>query len=286
MVSAALSNTLYTIDDHALLLVRGPDARTFLQGQVTCDIEQLYAHTDTSTQATSCLGAHCNHKGRMLFSFRAIALDEQTIGLNLPSEMMPIALSALGKYIVFSKAELIDASSDYTLLGVLGRDTLTTLMGNNANLPNATNTVVKAPLGRLVRISDERYELWSSTEEHNTIAPLIDQHSSLGTAAQWQHHNISDGIGEVLPATSEAFTPHLINLQLIANGVSFNKGCYTGQEVVARMHYLGKPKKQMFLFELTTTLPDTPLSTLVGQALYTPEKPCLLYTSPSPRDRG
>src|SRR5688572_185168 len=93
-----------------LLLVKGPEAGKFLQGQVTCDLRELSAPVTR-------IGAQCNPKGRILLSFRALQIDAETIALRIPASMLDKAKSSLGKYIVFSKAKLHDGD-DYTLLGL------------------------------------------------------------------------------------------------------------------------------------------------------------------------
>src|SRR6187551_2232899 len=95
-----------------LLLVKGPDAVKFLQGQVTCDLRELNVPVTR-------IGAQCNPKGRILLSFRALQIDAETIALRMPASMLDKAKSSLGKYIVFSKAKLHDGD-DYTLFGLYG----------------------------------------------------------------------------------------------------------------------------------------------------------------------
>lgn len=263
-------NTVCQIDNHSLLLVRGPDARKFLQGQVTCDIEQLSIQTtDNGDLLTTSLGAHCTHKGRIVFTFRALPLDEHTIALNLPADMMNIATTALKKYIVFSKAELIDASEEYKIIGVHSESATQQLTNVIPNLPSTIDTAINHEKGIIICLSSGRYELWLTQKQYTTIVKLFTDYP-LSSGQYWDFANINDGIGEIQTATSEKFTPHAINLQSTSRGVSFQKGCYTGQEVVARMHYLGKLKKQMFLFELPRTLIDE--LPKIGHPLYSPGK--------------
>ncbi len=264
-----MSNLICPIDHHSLLLVRGADARKFLQGQVTCDIDALTLEsTGNNTIATTTLGAHCTHKGRMVFNFRAMPLDEQTIALNIPSDMMDIATAALQKYIVFSKAELINASDDYELIGIEGDDAIATLQSLLGALPEHDNSAIHHSDGIALRLSKNRYELWLSTDQAKTINNHFE---SLETSNNnfWDFATITAGIAEIRPTTSEMFTPQAVNLQAVGDGVSFKKGCYTGQEVVARMHYLGKAKRQMFLFELPENITELPN---IGDPLFSPEK--------------
>lgn len=266
-----MPNFICPIDNHSLLLVRGADARKFLQGQVTCDIDTLTLQTtDTYTTMTSVLGAHCTHKGRMVFSFKAIAFDEQTIALYIPSDMMSIAVAALKKYIIFSKAELIDASDDYQLIGVEGEAAIATLQNSFGALATEDNLATANANGIALRLDHDRYELWLTSEQAEKLLSQLSAYPNVNNR-YWDMMTINAGVVEVKPATTEMFTPHATNLHVTNNGVSFKKGCYTGQEVVARMHYLGKLKRQTFLFELALPESTNDLPA-IGDPLFSPDK--------------
>lgn len=265
------SQTLCHIDNHSLLLVKGPDARKFLQGQVTCDIDELSIKNDgNTTQLQSTLGAHCTHKGRIVFSFRAIALDEETIALNIPSEMIDIATTALQKYIVFSKAEIINAHKEYQLIGIHSdhaSDTIHTITGMTS-LPTIPNTAISSEDGLVLCLEHNRYELWLNATQAARYQTQL-KSFTFENSQHWDFKNINSGLAEIRQTTSGLFTPHAINFQDTASAVSFQKGCYTGQEVVARMHYLGKLKRQMFLFEISSSVEST---IAAGDPVYTTEK--------------
>lgn len=253
-------NGFIEITDHALLLLKGKDAHKFLQGQVTCDINSLsFSETKASTEFFSCLGAHCNHKGRMAFSFRACQIDEETIALSIYEPLVNDALLALKKYSVFSKVELINGSQDFTLYGFAGDDKKS-LLDISTHLPSAVNKVTHNAKGTIIQVGLNRYEYWMPNDSANK-ASLSTSNHDLNT---WQLLNIADGIGEVRSETVEEFIPQMLNFQDIGDGISFTKGCYTGQEVVARMQYLGKLKKRMYRFTLNYSsliAPGTPLYT-------------------------
>lgn len=252
--------TFCHIDQHHLILVQGPDARKFLQGQVTCDIDQLTIASNNTrghnieNKLTSSLGTHCTHKGRIVFSFRVLPIDDQTIALQVPMNMVETASAALQKYIVFFKAKIIN-TSNYRLYGINGDEVAATLKQwlKTENIPQTTNTALQTSHGIAVCLDDQRYELWLTEEQANTLQPaihaLLDGEAHL-TNNHWDWLNISAGIPEIRQTSSGVFTPHAINMHNIDKAVSFQKGCYTGQEVVARMQYLGKLKRQMFRFTL------------------------------------
>ena len=251
--------------NQGLLLVRGPDAATFLQGQVTCDIKQLNPAENTYH---SSLGAHCNHKGRMLFSFRAFHLDSDTIALSMPASLLAHAEAALKKYSIFSKVEIINAQQDYRLIGAIDTDTpgasLPTLIDTPwADKPIGTLVHLDEGQGVAIKISPKRYEYWLT----KAGGALLAEQAVSDNSEAWTLASIVEGIGEVRPETIEAFIPQMLNFQGIADAISFKKGCYTGQEVVARMAYLGKLKRHMYRLSCPAEVAITP-----NMPIYTPDK--------------
>jgi folate-binding protein YgfZ len=261
MLAATLHHCI-TLDDYGLFIVKGPDARKFLQGQVTCDINRL-AINQQKSQTT--LGAHCTHKGRMLFSFRACALaceeNGDTIALRMYKTLIPSALAALKKYSIFSKVELYDGSNDYQLFGAT-KTQLGELSSLFPILPESKDQARHSSGGIIIAIGDDRYECWLNQEQANALRA---QSSVVANQDLWCALNIIDGLGEVRPETVEEFIPQMLNLQLIGEGISFKKGCYTGQEVVARMQYLGKLKRRLYRFSCASTQ-----AIPAGLALYAP----------------
>lgn len=276
--------TLYPIQ-HAVLLIQGIDAKKFLQGQVTCDIDAL--SDDNTSPVLAPIGAHCTHKGRVLFSFRAVQLpnvenstgSEQAIALSIPSEMGDIALSALKKYSVFSKVELSLASPSYHIAGIQGEEAtqaLKTLLSNTITkgsdqkglLPTEPHTAMHTALGTIVCVAETSYELWLTEQQ------AIQLTESTATSYSpnnnyWHAAMIQTGLAHIDTSTSGEFTPHDLNYPSIAHAVSFKKGCYTGQEVVARMHYLGKLKKQVYLFSSPANQSEPSIN---GKPLFSSEK--------------
>jgi len=227
------------IDDHGLLLVQGPDAKKFLQGQVTCDIDALF----DSKPSTSTLGAHCTPKGRMLFSFRAFLLDEDTIALSIVKSLITDAKKALEKYSVFSKVEIVDASDEYRILGLCANDNSSS--EGLSELPSATNHTLTNPQGTIIAIDEQHFEYYLDKASGDQL--LLAYPAEVPNIF-WEQVKIAAGIAEVTPETVDLFIPQMLNYQAIGTGVSFTKGCYTGQEVVARMQYLGKLKRRLFAF--------------------------------------
>lgn len=194
--------TSINLTSYGLLKVSGVDAKKFLQGQLTCDLEKV-------TSEGFALGAHCTPQGRVISLFRLFKRDESYY-LLLPRSMIDVSATALKKYILFYKAEIKDVSSDFDVT-----------------------------------------ELINSTEH------------------DWKIRNLCNNIPEIYPETSGKFLPHEINLPEI-NAVSFDKGCYTGQEIIARMHYRGKLKNHLYLVNInrkTLPLPGSPIFYLQNQEI-------------------
>ena len=251
------SNTqLVDLSHQGLITVTGPDAAKFLQGQVTCDITDL--------EQASRLGAHCTHKGRAISSFRAARLADEKIALRLPKSILASAQQALAKYIVFSKAELADASDDYSRIGLAGPTANALLTEHLAAPPSDVQGVCHLPNGCIIKLSEQRFECWIAAADGKTLWDKLQPACSISDAEAWTLLDIRDGYGEVRPETLEAFIPQLLNYQLI-DGISFQKGCYSGQEVIARMHYRGKLKRQMF----RVSFPSGEALPLPGTDIYT-----------------
>lgn len=222
-----------------LISVKGPDAARFLQGQITCDVFHLAIGESTP-------GARCNPKGRMLASFILFRAEEQCFFLQLHHSLTTPLISELNKYAVFFKVELADVSEHLCLLGVTGK---------SAEQISPTDISYQYPLidGRKILIVSANIipSVWDT---------LLDTARPAGTEF-WQLMDIQSGIGHVEIATSDLFVPQMLNFQAIG-AISFKKGCYTGQEVVARMKYLGKLKRRMYRIRIAAAtghlMPGTP----------------------------
>ena len=210
-----------------LLKIAGPDAERFLQGQLTCDVSKLSANEWQ-------LGACCNAKGRMVANF-VIARQQQTFLLRLPREQVSHLLQHLSKYAVFFKAELIDVSHDWLVMAHTHQD-------GQANQ---------------LDIADDIWTLqWPHRCEYWLPATAAAQQMSdqpLTYEQTWRLADIQQGLVWVTASTLEYWIPQNIDWHQ-QGGVSFSKGCYTGQEIVARLQYLGKAKKGLFWLKSPTDL--------------------------------
>jgi folate-binding protein YgfZ len=236
----------YCILSHeGILAVRGPDASKFLQGQVTCNLNYL-------SDSHSSLGARCTPKGRMQSSFRIVSVADGYL-LAMASELLEAQLADLKKYAVFSKSKLGDESPDWLRIGLSRGDDVLHSLG----LPLAAeaDSVVHHNELLALRLSDGRAELWVPASQAAAMQTQLDSQLPQAPLNDWLLAQVRAGVGQVMGSTRELFIPQMINLQALG-GVSFKKGCYTGQEIVARMQYLGKLKRR--LYRLTLADPQIP----------------------------
>lgn len=253
--TANQTTQLVKLHQTRLLLVKGPDASKFLQGQVTCDLREL------STPVTR-IGAQCNPKGRILLSFRALQIDVETIALRIPASMLDKAKSSLGKYIVFSKAKLHD-DGGYNLYGLSGDNAQHTAKTIFTTLPTDKDGWAEKDGNFLIQLAQDRFECWIKSADVAAFEQQLANLTVSGDLNDWELLNIRAGVADIYPETIELFTPQEINYQLI-NGINFRKGCYTGQEIVARLHYRGKLKRHMYRFELSGNQLPAPGTALVN----------------------
>lgn len=242
------------LSHEGVLAVRGVDASKFLQGQLTCNLDYL-------SDAKASLGARCTQKGRMQSSFR-ILLEGDGCLMAMASELIEPQLADLKKYAVFSKSKLTDESASWVRFGVQNGDSALEALG--LALSSDTDSVVRAENLVAIRVSPSRAELWVPASQAGRVETHLTETLSEGKLNDWLLGQIRAGIGQVFAQTREEFIPQMLNLQAVG-GVSFKKGCYTGQEIVARMQYLGKLKRR--LYRLTLAGDDLPEP---GAALFSP----------------
>jgi len=242
------------LSHEGVLAVRGADAAKFLQGQLTCNLNYL-----SNTQAS--LGARCTQKGRMQSSFR-ILLQGDGVVLAMATELLEPQLADLKKYAVFSKSKLTDESAAWVRFGLMNAEPALTSLG--LELPAETDSVVRSDTLIAIRVSPDRAELWVPAEQGDAVRNQLAATLEQTDLNEWLLGQIRAGIGQVMPQTRELFIPQMLNLQAVG-GVSFKKGCYTGQEIVARMQYLGKLKRRLYRLSL-----DAPEMPEPGTPLFSP----------------
>lgn len=232
LLTAQQDDIICPLTHYSLIQIAGTEAEKYLQGQLTCDVTKLAVGESTLT-------AHCDPKGKMSALFRLIRQDEQTFYMLLKSELLPSALDQLKKYAVFSKVTF--TLLDWQILGAAG----TKGIEKCGQFSVQIRINVKAQQPRMILLNPTRLALEPTVE-----------------AEAWDLLDIQDGIPSLAAATQLEFIPQALNLQSIEQAISFQKGCYIGQETVARAKYRGANKRALFIFEAQTqSLPD------IGSAL-------------------
>jgi tRNA-modifying protein YgfZ len=249
---------IFDLSHLGLIAASGADAETFLQGQLTNDIRTL-------TPAHTHLSGHCSPKGRMLASFRVMRIGDAIV-LQMPREGLAETLKRLRMYVLRSRVTLEDASDLWVRVGVAGTAVQERLVELGLSLPGRDNGLAETDGTSVLRLPAPlpRFELIGSVERLGALWDGLSPICRPGDADGWALLDIRAGLPTVYPATADALVPQMANMQLI-DGVSFAKGCYTGQEVVARMQYLGRLKRRMYLAEVTSPVPPHP-----GDALQAP----------------
>lgn len=242
----------------ALIRVSGPDALTFLQGQTTCDFRDVAAGQVR-------LGAHCNPKGRMQASFRALPCQDDFL-LLLPRDQAEPTRAALAKFALFSKVTLT-LDDSLAVLALTGPEAGAWTRAIAGNDPDA-GTARPWDSGLVATLEDgRRLLLVPAARCATTLATLQQLPAPLAGDNAWSLSEIRAGIAQIPPTQSEQWIPQELNYDLL-RGVSFKKGCYKGQEIVARIHYRGQTKVRAFAVEITGKI-ATDFSIGTGQRLLT-----------------
>jgi folate-binding protein YgfZ len=246
------------LSHRALIAVRGADAEKFLQGQLSNDV---LAVTDTLSQ----LSAQCSPKGRALALFRIFRRGD-VLYLALPEILLHATLERLRKYVLMSKLTL-EPETGLAQIGYAGAKSVHHLRELINPLPDAINAVTQVRDITAIRIhgAHPRFELIGPEAALKTLWTQLDVHAAPVGADAWQLLDILAGLPSLAPQTVDAFVPQMINLDAL-DGINFKKGCYTGQEIVARTHYLGKLKRRMFLLHCLSDHPPSPATAIYNTA--------------------
>jgi folate-binding protein YgfZ len=215
------------LNQFSALKISGPDAERFLQGQLTCDMTNM-------TTSTVHYGACCSAKGRIVANFN-ISFDGDSYWLILPSNSANVLEKYLQKYKVFFKASIENCEQSHLILGQWNTAEAGTAL-HNQNKHQLTATDHRS----FIIVSD------NSPQEYHLCSTL-----------KWRQADIQDGICYVEGDQTEQWIPQHINWHLLG-GISFSKGCYTGQEIIARLQYLGKAKKALYYYKGAVNSPLTP----------------------------
>jgi tRNA-modifying protein YgfZ len=214
------SATLYRLDRFAAIAATGPDAKSFLQGQLSFDLDRL-------TPGRMELASVSSAQGRVQAVLWLIERSDAVL-MIVPAVIAESTLARLRKYVLRSKVKL-EVSERFSVFAAKG-----------VSLATLAQTHVEA--------GDRSYVRWPGEDRVLCIGPPISVGMDEQTSHAWHSADVASGLPQVYPSTHEAFVAQMLNLDLLG-GISFEKGCYTGQEIIARTHFRGAVKRRMFRFQ-------------------------------------
>ena len=253
--------TLSRLSQYGLLSVVSNDNLKFLQGQFTCDVKEVSAEQWRYS-------ALCTNKGRMISNFLLAQVAANQHLLRMNASTIEAVATTLKKFAPFYKGTVTDSTNDYVILGLATSGTEATLDSLLQNIfatsLAATDIVKTTEQFTLVKLDAQRYECWIKKESAEKIWQQLSSLTTVIDESQWMLMNIRAGLGEVRKPTIEEWTPHMLNLQAIG-AVNFKKGCYTGQEIVARTEYRGQQKRAMYRVSGNGSAPETAATLVDGE---------------------
>jgi len=237
LATAADGEVMADLSHLGLLELNGDDTQTFLQGQITNDVKLLNG-------SNSEYAGYCTAKGRLLATM-LLWKQEQTHYIQLDGVIAPAVMKRLSMYVLRSKVKISDASQRLVRFGLSGNKAETALSATFPAIPSQPHQLVAHGDTILLRLPgvSPRFEVVVPAEAASNLWKQLSQTFKPVGANVWDWLEIQAGVPQVTAATQEEFVPQMLNLDLLG-GISLTKGCYTGQEIVARTHYLGKVKRR------------------------------------------
>ena len=238
-LAAARDGTILAdLSHNALISVTGDDATKFLHGQFTNDVEHL-------PEGAAQWNGWCSAKGRLLATFLLWRRGANDYLLLLPGEIAAGIQKKLSMYVLRSKVKVADASAERARIGFAGKSAALIVANEWGHAPDPMRSVEKDGAA-VVALDAERFVVLAPEAAAPALWDRLDQHARTVGRDAWDWKAVQAGIPIVVAATQEAFVPQMANFELVG-GVSFKKGCYPGQEIVARTQYRGILKKRMAL---------------------------------------
>ena len=238
-LAAAKNGTILAdLSQLGLTAFSGEETVAFLQGQLTNDVRQLHAHTAQ-------WNGYCSPKGRLLGNFLMWRQGDDYL-LQMSGDIRESVQKKLAMFIMRSKTRARDASDENVRLVIAGPQALDAVKSALGAAPEAPMQSVQTDSGYAIRVSADKFVLSIIPAAAERVWQSLAQSATPVGAPVWDGLRLNAGIPMITAATQDQFVPQMVNLEVIG-GVSFQKGCYTGQEIVARSQYLGKLKRRMFL---------------------------------------
>jgi folate-binding protein YgfZ len=274
-LESTYSNTVVMADlsHFGLIHFSGEDASTFLQGQLSCDVRKI-------DHCTAQYGSCCTPKGRMLASF-LVWKNSNGYFMQLPIPLLITLEKRLSMYVMRSKVRLNNNSDEYVRIGVAGSrasEAVKKIFGAN---PDPFLGIINSEHESIICLAQNRFEIITTLEHAPKLWEHLREYAMPVGRFCWDWLEIKAGIPVITPATQEQFVPQMTNLEAIG-GISFQKGCYPGQEIVSRTQFLGKIKRRMYLANICTKEPIS-----AGDELYSNKKQvCGMVVNAAPSPEG
>jgi len=256
-------DTLCDLNYMAMVEAQGEDAAEFLQNQLTNDIESM-------DDGHSRLAGYCNPKGRLVCIFRIWRAGDGFM-LQLPADLQEASIERLRKYVLRSRVRFA-ANPDSVAFGLCGKTIAKGLEAITGGLPARDGEMVRGDRLTVIRLPGDgrpRYEVAGPEDACMAAWKKLARHAEVVGSWTWARMDILAGIPDIAVDTTEQFIPQMVNLDML-EGVNFRKGCYPGQEIVARMHYLGNLKQRMGRFRVDTDSRPAPGDRVHAQGANSP----------------
>lgn len=241
---AASGTVVANLSERGLLKLSGEDSVPFLQGQVTNDVKLLNG-------SNSQFAGYCTAKGRLLALFFAFSIDN-AIYLQLNRALTDSILKRLKMYVLRSKVTISDESQTIRL-GIAGKNAAQLLAKLFPTVPENPHSLVRHENTVIIRLPSAvpMFEIITDENQATALCTAMASESTFVSEQTWNWLETQAGIPEISPETQETFVPQMVNLDVL-EGINFKKGCYTGQEIVARTHYLGTVKRRTQLAHIAS----------------------------------
>jgi folate-binding protein YgfZ len=261
-----------------LIRVAGDDARSFLHTQLTNAVDDLAI-------GAARVAGYCSAKGRLLASF-LVWRDEDGIVLQLSADLQPAIQKRLSMFVLRAKARLSDLTPERAVLGVAGAGAAAALQAAGLPAPAEPWSTAAAAAATVIRLPDgaglPRWQVVLPAEQATDVQAALSAHLLPADTAVWDWLEVRAGVPRIGLATQEQFVPQMINLELVG-GVSFRKGCYPGQEIVARSQYRGTLKRRMWLIHGEGDVPAAAAEIFRPED---PEQPCGMVVNAAAAPQG
>lgn len=253
----AQGDVLFDLSDTSIIKVSGEDAESFLQNQLTNDIRNI---SETNHQTS----AWCSPKGRIIASFRVFK-QQDSYFLTVSSDLLEHVIKKLSMYVMMSKVTIEDATDSYTFFAYAGKEAdnnLQTIISKDndnkeSKLASEDYQTSRHKSLSILRISSNTkipsFQIFGELDDAKQLWEACSVTAKPASSTHFSYLNILAGLPVITEPSSEKWIPQMVNF-IAVNGVDFKKGCYPGQEVVARLNYLGKTKRRMYRIEIDTEI--------------------------------